>query len=395
MISFLLVFAVTYVIAILLSGYADRTPISLSVLFLIVGFLAEPGVLGLLTVRPSGVIVANFARVVLLSVLVSDGLKVSARSLECSWRLPARALVLGMPLTIGVIAIFARIIAGTSWIDGLLLGAVLSPTDPVFASAIVDRPTIPRRLRSMLNVESGMNDGLALPAVFLFLGLARDTPVAASRLIGEPIVGLAIGVVVPILFIRIRNLEFVTIAKVYHAREGLAIGLLAVMVAAVLDGNTFLAAFAAGVTTTTVAPQIGERFASIGGTISDLFKLATLLLFGALISPNFLREVGTSGYVFAVATILFARPIALALAMVGSGLSRTDWLTAAWFGPRGFASAVYAIMLVSAGAPHSIRLFQLTAVVVVGSIIANTTTEVWAAKQYQAREQSRVASRES
>ncbi|HEX5439118.1 MAG TPA: cation:proton antiporter [Gemmatimonadaceae bacterium] len=383
MTTFLIVFAVTYAVALLLSGYANRTPLSLAVLFLVVGFVSEPGVLGLLSVRPSDAIVSSFALVALLSVLVSDGLKLSARTLTRWWRLPTRALVLGIPLTIGVIGVFAHFVAQVPWLQGLLLGAVLSPTDPVFASAIVALRAIPERVRSMLNIESGMNDGLALPAVLLFLALSKGEPVVVPRLVGEPILGTAIGVIVPLVLIRIGRFRFVTIAAEYHPREAFGFGLLAVVLAAVAHGNVFLAAFAAGVTMATIAPEIGRMFETIGSTISDLLKLATLLLFGAFISPNFLREVGVDGYVFALVTILFARPIAFALAMLGSQLTRREWLTAAWFGPRGFASAVYAIMLVSEAAPHSDRLFHLTAIVVVGSIIKNTSTEVWAARQYQ------------
>lgn len=382
MTQFLLVFAVTYVVAILLSGLANRTPISLAVLFLLVGFLVEPAVLGIIRTQPSGTIVSDFALVALLSVLVSDGLKLNAHYVARAWRLPARALFLGMPLTIGIIGVFAHFVASLSWTDGLLLGAVLSPTDPVFASAIVSQEAIPARLRSMLNIESGLNDGLALPAVLLFLNLSKGSPVIVPRLVGEPILGIVIGALVPLVLIRIGRLSFVTIAQEYHPREVIGIGLLAVVVAAVVHGNMFLAAFTAGVSTTTIAPHIGEMFGTIGSTIADLLKLATLLIFGALISPHFLTTVGMGGYVFAIITILFARPLAFVPSMLGSGLSRRDWLTAAWFGPRGFASAVYGIMLVSEGAPHGDRIFQLTAIVVVGSIIKNTTTEVWAAKRY-------------
>jgi NhaP-type Na+/H+ or K+/H+ antiporter len=383
MISFLLVFAVTYAVAILLSGLANRTPISLAVLFLGVGFLAELGVFGMLGVRPSGTIVRDFALVALLTVLVADGLKVSARRLEQSWRLPARALFLGIPLTIGVIGVLAHYVASLSWVDSFLLGAVLSPTDPVFASAIVQQPAIPARLRSMLNIESGMNDGLALPAVLLFVDLSKGNPVAVSALIGKPILGVAIGIAVPLLLIWIGRRRFVTITAEYRSQEAIGIGLLAVVIASVTDGNVFLAAFAAGVTMTTAEPQIGAMFEAIGTTLSDLLKLATLLLFGALISPYLLAGIGVGGYVFAIVTILFARPLAFAVAMLGSGLSRHEWLTAAWFGPRGFASAVYGVMLLSRDVPHGDRIFELVVIVVVGSIIKNTSTEVWAARRYE------------
>lgn len=137
------------------------------------------------------------AQLALFSVLFTDGMKVGWSDLRSAWRLPGRALVLGLPLTLIVTALLARYIAGLPWLQCFLIGAVLAPTDPVFAAAIVGRKEVPGRLRHLLNVESGLNDGLALPLVLVLLGVGGGTDVGVTVLAEEIVLGLLVGVFVP------------------------------------------------------------------------------------------------------------------------------------------------------------------------------------------------------
>lgn len=115
------------------------------------------------------------AELALFSVLFTDGMRVGWRDLRSAWREPGRALLLGLPLTVLVTAVLAHVVAGLPWLHAFLVGAVLAPTDPVFAAAIVGREEVPRRLRHLLNVESGVNDGLVLPVVLVLLAAAGET----------------------------------------------------------------------------------------------------------------------------------------------------------------------------------------------------------------------------
>ncbi len=159
-----LVFAATLLAAVLLSGLAERTVLSTAVLFLVVGFLTG-GVTDLLTIRPEDPLTIRLAELALFAVLFTDGMRVGVQDLAYAWRLPGRALILGLPLTLLLTAVLAHFVAGLSWLTSFLVGAVLSPTDPVFASALVGREEVPLRLRRLLNVESGVNDGLACPSL--------------------------------------------------------------------------------------------------------------------------------------------------------------------------------------------------------------------------------------
>ncbi len=167
----LLIFSITLLVAVLISGPASRSMLSTAVLFLIAGFVAGSGLFGWIRADASNPMVKQLASLALFSVLFTDGMRIGARDLASAWRLPGRALLLGMPLTMAVIALLAHTIVHLSWVESFILGAALSPTDPVFAAAIVGRDEIPGRLRHLLNVESGVNDGIALPFVIVLLNV--------------------------------------------------------------------------------------------------------------------------------------------------------------------------------------------------------------------------------
>ena len=142
----LFVFALTLLAAVLVSDLADRSVLSTAVLFLLAGVVAGEGMLGAISLRPDAPAVALLAELALFSVLFTDGMRVGLKDLASAWRLPGRALLLGLPLTLVGTALLARWIVGLPWAESFLIGAVLSPTDPVFAAAIVGREEVPARL---------------------------------------------------------------------------------------------------------------------------------------------------------------------------------------------------------------------------------------------------------
>ncbi|MEO9024241.1 MAG: cation:proton antiporter, partial [Solirubrobacteraceae bacterium] len=151
----------------LISGLARRSFVSLAAVFVLVGFLLGDGVTGVLHFQARGAFVSELATVALVVILFRDGLEVEAEMLQTHWRLPLRKLVLAMPLTAGIVALATRVMTGLPWTQSFLLGALLSPTDPVLSSSVVTNPRVPRIVRHSLNLESGLNDGLALPAVLV------------------------------------------------------------------------------------------------------------------------------------------------------------------------------------------------------------------------------------
>ena len=382
----LLVFSITLLVAVLVSELADRSVLSTAVLFLVAGFLAGEGVLGAVPLRPDNPVVARFAELALFSVLFSDGMKVGIRDLASAWRLPGRALFFGLPLTLLGTALLARWVVGLPWAESFLIGAVLSPTDPVFAAAIVGREEVPARLRQLLNVESGLNDGLALPIVVAMLAFTRSEAFSPWSVLGEIGLGVAIGVAVPWLAIRLEQSRFFSAHLTYRPLNAFAIGLLVLSLSSITHANEFLAAFAAGITVATVGPEVRTAFHEFGELLSELLKLAALLVFGALISPRFLGEIPPSGYLFALLVLVAVRPVALTLSLLRSPLDWRERAAASWFGPKGFASVVFGLLIlkgVEKGSPfwpRADQLFHLVALCIVGSILAHSSTDVLVAR---------------
>ena len=379
----LLVFALLLLAAVLVSNLAHRTVVSTAALFLIGGFVLGEGALGVINIEPGDPLVAELAELALFSVLFTDGMRVGLPELRGAWRLPGRALVFGLPLTLAITALFGWAIVGLPWLEALLLAAALSPTDPVFAAAIVGREEIPYRLRNLLNVESGLNDGLALPIVVVLLAAAGSSSVEWFSISTEVLSGIALGVAVPYIAIRLERTRFFSAATAYEPLNAFAIGLIVLAVALLTHANVFLAAFSAGVTVATMSPAIRTAFHRFGELIAELLKLAALLVFGALISVQFLSEIGPSGYVFAVLALVVARPAAIGVALLRTNMPAKERAAAAWFGPKGFASVVYALLILEAGLALGDELFHLAALVVTASILAHSSTDVLVARWFQ------------
>lgn len=379
----LLAFSGTLLLAVLVSSLAHRTILSTAVVFLVAGFVLGDGVLGVVSLSPGDELVAILAELALFSVLFTDGMRVGWSDLRSAWRLPGRALILGLPLTLLLTAALAHWVAGLGWVESLLIGAVLAPTDPVFAAALVGNDKVPSRLRHLLNVESGVNDGLALPFVVLLLALASgsgDLPL--NELVTELGLGLVIGVGVPYLAIWLERTRFFSASAGYEPLNAVAIGLLVLALAEATHANLFLAAFAAGVTVATCGPRQRESFEEFGELVAELLKLAALLVFGALISPDFLADIPVTGWIFAVLALVAVRPAALGISFLGAGLGAREQVAAAWFGPKGFASVVYGLLVLNSGIDAADQLFHLVALTIVLSIIAHSSTDVVIARWF-------------
>ena len=391
----LLVFALVLLAAILISGFAHRTVLSTTVLFLVAGFLLGSGMLDVLVFEPTDPTVTTVSSLALFIVLFTDGQEVGLRQLRAAWRLPGRALLLGMPITFLITAVLGVWLLGLTWIEAFLVAAVLAPTDPVFASAIIGRDEIPHRVRHLLGVESGLNDGLALPVVLVLIAAAGGPEVEPIVLAEELALGVLVGILVPVLVSWLVRRRIFARTPLYASLTPVAVALIVLGVCTLTHANLYLAAYAAGITIATVAPEMRNAFREFGGQVSELVKLLAILMFGALISPQFLAEVPWTGYVFGLLCLVFARPAAVELSLIGSGLPWEERLTAAWFGPKGFASVLYGLLVLASGAPRADFMFHVIVVAIVLSIVAHSSTDVpiagWFARR-EAEDRERAAS---
>ena len=371
--TLLLVFAATLLIAVLISDIAERSVVSTAVLFLAAGFLAGKGLFGSAP-ELSSRFLERLSEIALFSILFTDGIRTGGiQSILQSWHLPGRALLIGMPLTIFGIALGAHYLISVPWLPSFLVASVLSPTDPVFVAAIFRFEGVSERIKRLLNIESGLNDGLALPAVLLLLaqlsGRGRHIPNIAFELL----LGIIVGIAVPWLGIHLEESRFFKAVGLFKPLNAFALGLLVLAICYRTGANLFLGAFAAGVSVASFGSSVAESFERFGELIAELFKLAALMIFGAVIAPEILATSSARDYLFILIATFVVRPIAIAMSLVATELSWREILLSGWFGPKGFASVVYGLLILQAGMSH---LAHLVGLAVTASIVVYSSTDI-------------------
>ncbi|HEV8056750.1 MAG TPA: cation:proton antiporter [Nocardioidaceae bacterium] len=370
-------YGLVLVLAALLSALAARTWLSTSLVVLLLGVTLGTGGLGVVDIVAEDEIVSTLAQVALVVVLFTDGQRLPLRYVRSTARLAGRALLLGMPLTFLGISTLAVLLTDLDWVQAMLVGAVLSPTDPVFAAAVVQRDDVPERLRRLLNVESGINDGLALPVVLVLLA-QEGTPQEATQpllLAAELLGGVVLGLVLPLAVAAVTRVPGFDLRGA-PALLALATGIALFGVAEITHANPYLAMFVGGITYATALPGLESEFDELGEQLSEAAKLLALLVFGMLLTPTLLGAVSLGGWVLALLALVLVRPASMLVSLAASRLPRRERLVAAWFGPKGFASVVYGLLVLESGAPGASKEFAIIAACVAVSVLVHSSTDV-------------------
>jgi len=383
------VFGGVLVVATLISGLAERSVVSTSVLFLALGVVVGPSVLGLVHLSTSNPTVGEVASVALGTVVFVDAMDAPARLLADKASDVVRTLVVGMPLVAGVVALVAHLVLGLGWLVAFALGAVLAPTDPVLASAMVVNDRVPARLRHLLNVESGLNDGLALPAVLALLAVARAPGGAGLPIaLGEVAEGIGIGVAAAGVAFGLRRWSRLHPSPRLAGLEALALGIGVFGLTESLGANPYLALFAAGATVATLDAEARSRFGDLGTGLVELVKFAALVVVGVLLTPTFLSGLRAGVWLVAAVALVVARPLAIGVALVGTSLGRAERAAVAWFGPKGFASLAFGLLLLHSGLPGAHRAWEAVLVTIICSVVAHSTTDAAVARAVSTRRAS-------
>ena len=371
-----------------LSGLMRGTVLSISVLAVAAGVaLATADVV---EVDPGDPGVVELIELALILTLFSDGLFVERELLRIHWSPAARAIAVAMPLTLILLALGARLLfPDLSWAEAFLLAAVLAPTDPVVTSAVVTARRVPQLVRHTLNLESGLNDGLALPFVLFFLILAAAEPDPggeALTLLGEAAAGAVIGVALGFAGGRlIHRLPGGGITTKYEGLYALGIGLLGFALSDLTIGNGLITAFVAGIALGAAEHEVVETFVGFSENVSAIFQVLTFAAFGALIVST-----GYDGSVLALAAfivfvLLVARPVAVLLAFLRSRIPQPQQLFIAWFGPKGVASMLFALFVLNSQASERTAVFDVAAFVILASIVAHGLTDTVGARWIERR----------
>jgi sodium/hydrogen antiporter len=379
------VFGVLLMGGALVAGLAKRTFLSLTALFVVAGFVLGEGGLKVLEFDPQSGFVSILAVVALVLILFRDGLEVEAEMLQRAWRPPLRKLVLAMPITCGLVACLTHLVTNLNWTESFLVGALLSPTDPVLSSSVVTNPRVPRIIRHSLNLESGLNDGLALPAVLAFayaLDPTRSNFVWWHFVLRDVTLGFLVGIAVGWVCAKPKPSE--------PSLYGIGVAFATYALAHALQGNGLIAVYVCAITLGIRRPQIREAFEHEADDIIEIVKLGIFVVFGSLLTIHGLFTDGVAAVAIAVFTLVIARPVAVLVALVGTRTDLPTRLFMGWFGPKGVATMTFSLLVLSGGIASGTRIFNIAALTVFVSIIAHGLTDTPGANAI-ARHAERVA----
>jgi NhaP-type Na+/H+ or K+/H+ antiporter len=361
-----------------LSGLMRGTVLSISVLSVAAGLiLAETGAIH---VDGSDTAVVNLFLLALIVTLFSDGLFVERELLVLHWGPVVRALLIALPLTLGLLGLAAKLLfTELGWAEAFLLGAVLSATDPVVTSAVVTSQRVPAAVRHALNLESGLNDGLALPFVLFFIILASpagNEGSEAAKLVGEAAFGAVVGIVLGQLAGRVtHHLPGGGIVRRYEGIYALGVGLLAYGIADVTIGNGLIAAFVCGISLGVAEHDIADDFVVFSENVSSILQVLTFFAFGGLIVATAYHGSIPPLIAFIAFALLIARPVAIGLSFIRVGLPASQRAFIAWFGPKGVAGILFAELVLKSDVSHGTLIFETAAFVILASIVIHGATD--------------------
>lgn len=380
----------------LVSRFAERNWITGPMVFMTVGILGSSLAFGFLHVTPDMGPVKLVAELALTLVLFIDATMID-RSVFAgeSKRVPIRLLLIGLPLTM----IFGTVL-GVWMFDGvsiwaiMLMAFILSPTDAALGQAVVKSEGVPLRIRQSISVESGLNDGIALPPILIVMALlGAEAGEHEGAWLGfvikqvtlGPVVGLAVGWIGGKLMQSMADRGWTE--ETFQRLSALPLAILAFAFAETVEGNGFIAAFVAGIgltiaiTSTSVKHQVQE----FGETEGMQLILVVFLIFGLAMVPAAVPYWGTREVVYALASLTVLRMLPVAISLIGSKL---DWRTVSfigWFGPRGIASVLYLLMAVAAiGQEGNERIMSVIVLTIMISVYAHGISATPLSERYGA-----------
>ena len=372
----------------LLSNRLERADLTAPIVFIAVGvalagFDLVNGTSGLEAITP-------LVEVTLVWVLFSDAARLPVQQLLRDRGRYLRLLAVGLPLTIvsgWLLALWFFPGLGI-WL-ALFVGAALAPTDAALGVPVVTNPLVPSRIRQLITVESGLNDGIATPVVMLAIAGAAATAglehaEGAGGAALELVLGVAVGVIVggaggaALRWARRHGLA----ADSFAGIAVLALALLSYACALVLDGNGFVAAFCGGLAFGAFAgrraPAELEFLEQTGTLLASLVWMA----FGAIAVPITVDAIDATTVLYAVLSLTAVRMVPVAIASIGAGLDRRTILFVGWFGPRGLASLVFALLALEALGSHADEAVGVLTTTVLLSVLAHGLTAAPLARRY-------------
>jgi NhaP-type Na+/H+ or K+/H+ antiporter len=371
-----------------LSARLERFDVTAPIIFVLAGLLLAHGPLAVLGVAPSNELIKELAEFTLALVLFSDASRVGLHELRVDAGLYVRLLGVALPLTIGLGTLLALALAGTNIWLALLVGAALAPTDAALGAGMIASPVVPARIRRLINVESGLNDGIATPFVSVALAGAATGGQIAGHGPAKAVAELAVGVIVGVAAGGVGGLLVNAARRRGWVAEGfagsavLALAVCAYASAVAVHGNGFIAAFVGGLAFGTTGGRRGEPLVPFVEETGALVSLLVWLAFGAVALVPAMKMLTWPIVLYAILSLTVVRMVPVAVALAGTRLGWATVSLVAWFGPRGLASVVFALLaLEELGSPtagHAVAVITFT--VLLSVVLHGVTAEPLAAR---------------
>ncbi len=396
---------VTILICVLLAAAISRriqgTIITLPMVYTVLGLILSGRILGIVNFDLESELVRIVAELTLVLVLATDASRINVRTLIKDHSLPIRLLGIGLPLMMIFGTIVAAILfAELDFWEAAVLAVILSPTDASLGQAVVTNPRVPVRIRQSLNVESGLNDGIAMPFLLLALSLAvaEENSLGPGYWIGLALAQIGFGVLAGAIigFLGGRFIEWGQhsgwMSKEFQKISILALALLAFGVAELVGGNGFIAAFVMGVTAanTTRKEDTEMLYEYAEVEVQGLMLLTFMVVFGAVMLPLALDHFTGAMLLYAILSLAMIRFLSVLVSMIGTRVRPVTTAFLGWFGPRGVASILYIFTVLEEDLEDESLLFNAVMLTVLISIFAHGITAVPGANWYAKRVEAMV-----
>ncbi len=383
----------------IIAGLLERTWISDAMVFVAFGLLCGPYALGILDLSVNSENLRAIAELTLALVLFTDAANANLAVLKSSVRLPCRLLLVGLPLTILVGFGFARLLfPDFSLLEAAILATMLAPTDAALGKAVVSNPQVPARIREDLNVESGLNDGICVPILFALLAFATHQNAEGStsqlllHLFAEEIgIGVLVGASLVVLGTQLGKfaIEQNWLSETWRQVSVPALAIACFATAQSLGGSGFIASFVGGLIFGRAAKTYKEELLRISEGTGDTMSLITWVTFGSAVVGLTIGKLTWPIILYAFLSLTLVRIVPVVLCLSGIALDLEGKLFAGWFGPRGLASIVFAVIVLGEKLPSSKTMFITVACTVILSVLAHgLTANPWAKRYGQRSRQS-------
>jgi len=380
----------------LFSKLSDRSVITAPMVFVSIGILVSFFLNDFVKANAEADFVKVIAELALVLVLFSDASTINLRNLKKEKKLPLRLLLIGLPMTMAFGFFMAiPLFPSSSFWALALMAFILSPTDAALGQAVVTSKMIPEKIRQAINVESGLNDGIALPPILVCIAVLTttsqvDTTInywlffTLKQFVFGPLIGGFIGWAGGWLVDKASTKDWMN--PTFQRLSSIALAILAYSFAEMAHGNGFIAAFFAGLLLGAHSPKIRERIQEFGEAESQALALFIFLIFGILIVPVAVPFWNLTTLVYALLSLTVIRMVPVAISLLGTKMS---WRTVAfigWFGPRGIASVLYLLLVVIAiGVKGFEQLLSVIVLTVLLSIFLHGFTAVPLSKIFKGK----------